>query len=360
MARMAEYYRLMADYVPADSRVARCLKSQQRATPPYPLSADGILMAMGVEGSGHHVLERGINRSLCHAETSKYRCGRQASFPAGFKWRKDSTLDPAQFMPAKRYCTPRVPANHTFLVLLRNPVDTFSSAFGRFFPMAQYRQLGAAAENDTLAHELDAHYQGWLEVATCTSKLPCNRMWFLAYELLFSAPRAHVPMLEALFDVSEGNPHIEHFVRPFEKLVAARPAAEAQLQWDSLSKSQRMLVGKLRKLTELWSEAGLTWARPSWSYLPAAETEWPLVPQLEMPVWVSHCSLAELNASRAGAEGENGTRHTLRLDPKVSCLLAWRNATARWFYDASRSLDIFPPPPSDVGSSGRSSRDLLV
>jgi len=287
-----------------------------------------VLISLGVEGSGHHTVERGFNDSFCHTDLARKRgvlggCGGQASFPEGVQWRMNASWPPSRCMNASRYCTRQPPPETTFLVLLRAPVATFTSAVGRFL-----RQ----EKDDRLIAELEAHYQGWQQLDRCLQVLPCSRMWFLAYEPLLEAPRAHGPMLGALFGVAEDDPNIRGFLAPLVgEPSGGKAQAEAPLPtWDSLSKIERRLVRKLLNLTDTaeWRAMAEVLKPPTWSTLPqSARGSGLVVPKFEMPAWAEHCHV---------------NPRLLNGLAMVDCLLAWRNATSGWFYDDSRALDIFP------------------
>mmetsp|Transcript_6642 Transcript_6642/g.15402 ORF Transcript_6642/g.15402 Transcript_6642/m.15402 type:complete len:388 (-) Transcript_6642:204-1367(-) len=345
--QMADYYALMADYIRRDTPISRCLEQRRRGAPPLPLAPDGSLISVGVEGSGHHLVE-GINYSLCHSvpdRKGRSRCGLQQSFPSGWRWRASANVLPAEAMPVD--CTPPPPAGVTFLVLLRDPVDTFASAMGRHFQRAGQRPTelssGSPAVNDTFAKELEAHYEGWRRVSRCVQTIPCNRTWFLSYELLVKFPQAHAPTLAALFAVGEDNPHIQRFVNALERRANSmrkgrQVAPGASKAASPLSYTQRKLAVKLFNLTRSWNEeaAQLPWARKPLLAQSAASTKAsaPLMPQLTAPPWFDDCYATSIESIATGT-----SLSTSR------CLLAWRKATTTWFYDINHALDVFPSQP---------------
>eukprot|EP00966_Prymnesium_polylepis_P046228 1070650-Prymnesium_polylepis.1 len=178
---MSTYFQLMDAYLgegEAASRLGTCLavakRTMWRSCPPLVR-----FTAIGVEGSGHHVLER-MDTSLCGGGNPAFHtCGGQYSFPSGLPWRQNA--DQAPLMPNCTNSFVRPYSKH--VVLLRDPIDTAASALRRFWEYSS---------NDTFSREMEVHKAAWCAMSSCVEQLPCETMLILSYELLVAFPSAHI------------------------------------------------------------------------------------------------------------------------------------------------------------------------
>lgn len=213
VALMVNYFDLMRSYLGGQSistgvlHVQRCLmESEQRLWRACP--SKSAFVTLGVEGSGHqmiHLLDSSLCGNMGYNKTvmgivGYIGCGGQESFPKGFVWRSRGA-EPLE-MPQ---CHNIEQAAPKYLVLLRDPVDTATSALGRFWDVEQHTV-------DNLARELRAHEQALCAMSKCSQSLPCERTLFLAYELLISFPEAHRLPLSRFLGVAASDPRLQTFL----------------------------------------------------------------------------------------------------------------------------------------------------
>lgn len=104
---LATYFARARSYWSPETTTFACLEQQERDFPEF----RGKMMTLGLEGAGHHVLF-GLGKN-----------GGVASFPRGGAFRKNESLHGDN---------PNVKAGK-YLVIVRDPVDSFHSALRRFW-----------------------------------------------------------------------------------------------------------------------------------------------------------------------------------------------------------------------------------
>jgi len=271
--------------------IRRCLMQQGPVPPLQPLSQ---FLSLGVEGVGHHMLET-LNVTLCPPSPSagapprRQRCGGQASFPSNNCWRVAADRDPAtsrratpsawllnyyntSILPPGRgwVCArsdmPQCPRTSLmsfpskYIVLLREPADSLSSALTRF-----WRAPGIPPQNDTLEGELHGHLRGWRALDACIEKLSmhaCQRMLFLSYELLAAFPMAHAAPLAAFLGVSPADSRLTTWLQARIRSTAGQRAAVVREEWRRTRRlvplpgsPDRGLAKKLQDEVASWREA---------------------------------------------------------------------------------------------------------
>ena len=243
-----DYFRLAAAYWGSGSRAATCLNEVRQHG--WSVEAKGAFVSLGLEGSGHHLVEQ-LSPSLCghqHNRQYGYGCGGQYSYPfcgtcrwqSSIAWRINVTAtvynpDLASLAHTRRpYSSPtafpsfvgmKLKPPGKFVVLVRDPVDTLSSALRRYW--------NATYEADTLDRELTVFDESLHELSAQVDALPCSRTFFLAYELLTRFPQEHAAALAAFLSVPATDALLQRFVT--ETIKPRDAAKQARQAWESRS-----------------------------------------------------------------------------------------------------------------------------
>jgi hypothetical protein len=360
-APLSEYSKLMTRWRRPGSRFAECLQKEAAGSSGSYVLRRGQFLTAGVEGAGHHMFEA-MPPSLCPANISiqlQRRCGLQQSLPYGVTWRRSRTAVPklavcSQFLP---------PKTEKSLLLVRDPVDAFTSALSRFWRAKKVRATGSAV-NDTLRGELAAEYEGWLRLEACASQMPCESAVLVSYELLLLFPSSIVPRLADFLGVDADDADLARWVAGLRspgsdasRAVRASWAGELSgvddgaalralrrpLPYSCNSTAATNIATKLRDEIGRWdAKRPETWAliEPWMTALPSMHSDrapgrhpaetfpWPhLKPgaqdELEWPAWAKTCM----------ASGETH-----------QCYDAFRAEVRRWFYE-DHPLSVFPLVP---------------
>lgn len=289
-------------------------------------------MTLGVEGTGHHMIET-ISPTMCKScpqsvcigkaqpRTSLSLCGGRASFPASHWHHKHMNHDELLQLDRK-LCDRLLGLNSAsgrrakFLVLLRDPLETLKSYLRRFWNGTHVPSgpgLKLAPDPDMLLVE---HYRlGWVHFDKCVRRVPCEHSLFLSYELLTAYPSWHMPPLAAFFGVPPHNPELRSWLgrlrpsgaHPSPKLHAERVVAPYAAECANLSRGGEELSTKLAAHS---SASSLT---ASGSSAPAGG-------------WREHC--------QEGPATSNATQ--------LRCLRAWHDAAKSRLDAAELKLDVFP------------------
>ena len=360
-APLSEYSKLMTRWRRPGSRFAECLQKEAAGSSGSYVLRRGQFLTAGVEGAGHHMFEA-MPPSLCPANSSiplQRRCGLQQSLPYGVTWRRSRTAVPklavcSQFLP---------PKTEKSLLLVRDPVDAFTSALSRFWRAKKVRATGSPV-NDTLRGELAAEYEGWLRLEACASQMPCESAVLVSYELLLLFPSSIVPRLADFLGVDADDADLARWVAGLRspgsdasRAVRASWAGELSgvddgaalralrrpLPYSCNSTAATNIATKLRDEIGRWdAKRPETWAliEPWMTALPSMHSDrapgrhpaetfpWPhLKPgaqdELEWPAWAKTCM----------ASGETH-----------QCYDAFRAEVRRWFYE-DHPLSVFPLVP---------------
>jgi len=226
MSTSEDYAALMTAYFHSSRQPCRF------ASLDWNLAPRSKFLTIGLEGSGHHLVEM-MNRSLCgehyltaYEQTMErkkrldsrgyYRvpcfaphtCGQEEAFSMCGNWR---FLGPDA---APIYPNPRIYRStfSKFVVLVRNPVDAFVSAIRRFY-------VPNFAEADTLGLEVQMWAEALIELQKQVEELPCDRTLFIAYELLVRFPAHHLPVFARFLSVPQDDANLASFIGSIRKVT---------------------------------------------------------------------------------------------------------------------------------------------
>lgn len=174
----ANYMEAMSHYLGGEA--LKCLRQQERDGWSFePLTRFFIV---GLEGAGHHMVNS-LNESIAGRGS-----GRKDSYPNGrrFRIRGDDIG-----------CLPRIKLSRysKFMILLRDPVDSFSSALNRFWSPNNYSV-------DTLAQELDEFRKAVLAMHREIMRIPCAKRLYLPFEWLTHHTKEATNIMAAFLGVS--------------------------------------------------------------------------------------------------------------------------------------------------------------
>jgi len=297
---------------------------------------------LGVEGAGHHVVwgsgqPPALALPLCSggevhfrrpgsSRGDDYACGSTpGSLPRGDSWRA-SPSSPL-FSKNDEYNLGLGKA----IVMLRDPVDTLSSALGRFW---------VPEHGETLDRELEAaeaSYAKLQELITARSPSRCRLV--IVYELLTRYPEAYRKPMARFLGVREDNPAVGRWldgIRRAEGGVASR----AYLPFDrqasgpiddidvhKLLAPRPMAESTVRELYRL----GQKLQRFRTAHATLAQPPRPAGRPLPSPTWKPLPQFADVHASlAAGCAGS-----------PLKCSLAWRQAWRERLVD-TRAATRFP------------------
>uniref|UniRef100_A0A7S4FA32 Sulfotransferase domain-containing protein n=1 Tax=Chrysotila carterae TaxID=13221 RepID=A0A7S4FA32_CHRCT len=308
-----DYHNLMSSYIQANSSIANCMQQQHQShrTTQAPHTAFDIL---GAEGAGHHAISSMDGSYFCSIGFNKSisgGCSGSGSFPSFGNWRRGHNIPPTKFMTP---CSTILRQYDKYMVILRDPVDTFSSTLRRFWKLRH--------ETDTLLGELQAHYEGWKHLSACVRQLPCDRTIFISYELLTSFPDTHASALSTFLGVHAADPKLRAWLQslhgPGTTREVATKAVRAPASGWLPCKISTDLLWKLRNISGTWAHTKGEIVLPEQEWV-NIERPASLVPYKgQLPSWAEQC--------RGGSDGD--------------CLMAWRSSIRSWF-DEHR-LDVFP------------------
>lgn len=213
-----EYFDLATKYWGANSgRASECLQYTRQ----YGWTFTGpSLFNVGLEGSGHHMMLE-MDSSLPpqgHGGAVSFSSCSTCKGP--YAWRLNAS---------KESFNPYLNNTRTgkFLVLLRDPVDSFHSALRRFWHPEQW-------PTDTFDKELDELNKSMALMERRLRWISCAKTVFISYELLTHFPDAHVHLFANLLKV---NPDHKALQRWFNRL---RKRAR---DYDALYGNASLLVG---------------------------------------------------------------------------------------------------------------------
>jgi hypothetical protein len=301
----------MARYLHPKTALSRCVDHAMHAdSVGTALRGNEQVYVMGAEGSGHHAFN---SLQACGPERNSTCWNRS------WKLSADEILRlSAQDAQCKETLALAANDDAKFIVLLRDPVDTFGSYLRRFWLAPGLGGVVAAGtgerKNVSIAQLLSEHHAGWAQMSACASALPCDRVLVIAFELLLAYPWQHQHHLAAFLGVG-----VEHkgLVRWLASLHEASQAP--LLNWVLYpekrplgspppcvyaGKSDHALMAKLA-------------AHADWMHAQMNAHEWE-------PWQLEHCRGPGARLS-------------------VGCFAAWRDATRAWLY--ARPLDAFPAHP---------------
>mmetsp|Transcript_13160 Transcript_13160/g.19697 ORF Transcript_13160/g.19697 Transcript_13160/m.19697 type:complete len:673 (+) Transcript_13160:264-2282(+) len=191
------YFDMAKDYWKHDQVTLQCLATQERKGWSFPSKTH--FLTVGLEGCGHHLITQ-LSPRIAGEESGKMNsfstCGscnlKKYPLAKGYNWRLNASAKAAN--PILDMTVPK------FLVLVRDPIDTFSSALNRFF-----------IENDvdSLDKELDNLLKSMSIMSQQINRIPCDRKLYMSYEWLTRHPDlARLPMA-AFLGVETNDPDLE-------------------------------------------------------------------------------------------------------------------------------------------------------
>ena len=331
----------------------RCLEAQARQ-PPRSLPL-GPFWTIGVEGSGHHLIEamhpilcngRGFRNGSTVAVRGLKRCGGQSSFPSGSAWRQRAIISPDS---KQKSCASLLAggADSKFIFVLRDPVDATISTLGRFWNHKEMRS------NDTLIKELAAARMGWRHVAECLRALPCERSLILSYELLGLFPHAHAARLAAFLGTPPTDEHMLGWLRSVRP-PSPNTAESVRASWEAAAESasaptaspyscsderNTVVAGKLQAEVALWHKNDAVWRETRPWIVPSNPFPWPQDDgsRVVEPPWVRACD----------AEWADGMALATPAYLAARCLDTFRAALRQWFYGETDEMatDALPRAP---------------
>lgn len=152
-------------------------------------------MTVGLEGSGHHMLMNLPKHVTGGAD------GGKKSYPNGFDWRV-SVNGSSRFGDLGKY----IRRGRKFLILIRDPVDTWTSALTRFWRPYQW-------ELDTLTRERDELELAMHVMNSELKRVPCKVSLYTSYELLVHHSNDLLPVIAHFFGVSVTNRSLHSWFR---------------------------------------------------------------------------------------------------------------------------------------------------
>ncbi len=239
-------------------------------------------LTVGLEGSGHHMLE-GMDRSLCggvsmrvaYQEAARRRrgldahgpharldadgatasevarsnasapllsspkrhvhgCGGQRSLPFAGAWRRNASVGDVDGLSVD--VLRLLPSPLKFVLLLRDPVDSVASAMSRFWHCSRWRsdtpsrEMGMALSSllrmaevaDFLGSDEASRLFGEPAAVGAGAHMPCTLV--LSYEMLTRYPRLHAAPLAAFLGISPSDPRLASFLASIKVRSAASGA----------------------------------------------------------------------------------------------------------------------------------------
>ncbi len=221
-----EYWKLAQAYFGHAGRARDCL-AQQQARGWAEIGTKPTLLTLGVEGSGHHLIES-MSPAICQPPRSQRGCGGQASYPSLMQWRTTGELDETRDFPVRTLMKDMLDAGSEsrFLVLTRDPLAAKMSALLRF---------GASPTATAFELEAKAMVQSLSLLAEDVEQLPCDRTLFVGYELLTAFPQEHRGALAAFLGVPANAAALDHFLDSIKPCPICAKIAERWSQTGTLS-----------------------------------------------------------------------------------------------------------------------------
>ena len=236
-----QYFELMGQLLSGNngSQLAQCLKQQQHTGWE---TRDSTFLTVGIEGSGHHLISlikassfpahegNTSNWQPCNAHDEQ-GLGCQFSFPCG-RWahtgvsRPDTWPEPELWTKETGACPTlaeltklgKVPADSNYVVMLRDPISSFTSSLARFWDGCG----DTSFDRLTLADDMAEHEQSAAEMDEFVRGLPCDRTLILSYEMLLQFPEMHRASLAAFLNVQPGSAAIEDFFSQFDHFLISQ------------------------------------------------------------------------------------------------------------------------------------------
>jgi len=161
-----KYYDAMYKYWSKESRATKCLHEQQ-ANRTRTLFAPKInFLTLGLEGAGHHLI-----MSLPESITGVKGAGHAYSYPYGVEWRKKKRKNLGSFTKTKKGLN--FHKYNKVLILIRDPVDSWSSAIRRFWH-----------GKDSLQREFEMLKASIKSLDIAIENIDCAQRFYLPYEFL--------------------------------------------------------------------------------------------------------------------------------------------------------------------------------
>ena len=205
------YFALAGTYFRPGSRAAQCVDAQRAQ--PLALGGGSNFFTVGLEGSGHHLFET-LDKSLCGGKP----CGGQESYSvcgigcapfvnASLSWRVTPSATPI-FPDAMGVKVAREYGDRQgvvkYIVLVRDPVDAFTSAARRFW---QPNVVGS------LQREFEVLNASMAVMDSQVQRLPCARTLFLGFEMISRYGPLIAPTLAAFLGVNARDERLANFLR---------------------------------------------------------------------------------------------------------------------------------------------------
>ena len=159
------YLKAMEEYF--DGPALECIRRQQFDH----WGALNLFETIGLEGVGHHVVES-LPKDIAGTRKGK-KPGGQDSFPYKRAWAKiqvNGDGEPLQKILNANFAK--------FLILVRDPVDSWSSALRRYWHLEKW----------PLDVELNQLNQSIFDVHDVVSKIPCHQKFYIPFEYLVREP----------------------------------------------------------------------------------------------------------------------------------------------------------------------------